>query len=160
MVLQAKSMAVGRFEEELVTNEFGRAATGPGALRDEGVTTQSHADRERVILVAEDDLIILMNTAALLEELGHVAIEATSGADALVELRARRDIDLLITDQSMPGMSGSELIAAARALHPDLPIIVASGFGDGAHDGGPGIGKLSKPFGLAELEAAIRASGC
>ncbi|WP_293699751.1 MULTISPECIES: PAS domain S-box protein [unclassified Sphingopyxis] len=107
------------------------------------------------ILVVDDDAIILMNTAALLEDLGHRVLEASSGAEALALLGAHRDIDILITDQAMPGMTGSELIAAARAERPHLPIILATGYGETPSDVGPALQRLGKPFGQKELENAV-----
>lgn len=96
-----------------------------------------------------------MNTAALLEDLGHRVIEANSGQDALDRLAAEPEIDLLITDQSMPGMSGSELIVAARISRPDLPVILATGYDGPADADAHGVTRLSKPFNFAELEAAV-----
>lgn len=59
------------------------------------------------ILVVDDDVLVLMNTAALLEHLGHVAADAESGAEAL-EMFAKEPFDLIITDQAMPNMTGTE----------------------------------------------------
>ena len=96
-----------------------------------------------------------MNTAALLEDLGHQVIEAGSGDEALVLLRAHPDIAILITDQAMPGMTGSELITAARAERPALPIILATGYGETPADITQGLQRLGKPFGQKELERAV-----
>jgi CheY-like chemotaxis protein len=107
------------------------------------------------VLVVDDDIIISMNTAALLEELGHRALEANGGAEALDLLVANPAVTLLVTDQAMPGLRGSELIAEARKIRPDLRVILATGY-----DGLPGerpenVVRLDKPFGLAELENAV-----
>jgi len=96
-----------------------------------------------------------MNTAALLEDLGHRVIEAGSGEEALELLRAHPDIAILITDQAMPGMTGSELIAAARALRPALPVILATGYGETPADVTQGLQRLGKPFGQKDLERAV-----
>ncbi|MBW8295476.1 PAS domain S-box protein [Sphingopyxis sp.] len=128
--------------------EAGDIAVAPQA---HGVPTHSG----QLILVVDDDAIILMNTAALLEDLGHRVLEASSGADALALLHAHGDIDILITDQAMPGMTGSELIAAARSERPDLPIILATGYGETPSDVGPALQRLGKPFGQKELESAV-----
>ncbi|KQZ72996.1 hypothetical protein ASE06_11150 [Sphingopyxis sp. Root214] len=109
----------------------------------------------RRILVVDDDAIILMNTAALLEDLGHQVVEAGSGDEALELLRAHPDIAILITDQAMPGMTGSELIAAARAERPALPVILATGYGETPADVAQGLQRLGKPFGQMELERAV-----
>ena len=109
----------------------------------------------RTILAVDDDPIILMNTAALLEDLGYRVFEAGSGREALDELTRRPEIDLLITDHAMPGMTGSELIDAARALRPDLSVILATGFSGEEVVRTRGLTRLNKPYSFAELEAAI-----
>jgi PAS domain S-box-containing protein len=115
-------------------------------------------ERSLTILVVDDDAIILMNTAALLEDLGHRVYEACSGTEALALFRTRPDIDLLITDQAMPAMTGSELIAAVRAERPDLPIILATGYGEAPTDAKLAIHRLGKPFGQTELQRTITAA--
>lgn len=113
------------------------------------------ATRSLVVLVADDDPLVLMNTADLLADLGHKAIEAESGRIALDQLGAREDIALLITDQAMPGMTGTELIERARALRPDLPIILATGYGETPADAASQVLRLNKPFTQAGLERAV-----
>lgn len=117
--------------------------------------SQSDLREAKIVLAVDDDVIILMNTGALLEELGHEVIEANSGTEALEQLQSRSDIDVLITDQQMPGMTGSELIIAARAISPDLAIILATGYGETPQDADPVIFRLTKPYGLADLEKAV-----
>ncbi|MEZ5765954.1 MAG: response regulator [Xanthobacteraceae bacterium] len=70
------------------------------------------------ILAVDDDPLVLMNVTALLEDLGHSVVEAPSGKAALEILRGGHCIDLLVTDQSMPGMTGVELAAAASDAVP------------------------------------------
>lgn len=57
------------------------------------------------VLLADDDALVLMNTAALLEDLGHEVIGAHSGSDALQKFCTRDEIDLIKTDQAMPNMT-------------------------------------------------------
>ena len=75
-------------------------------------------DRRRgtslMVLAVDDDNLVLMNTVAMLEELGHSAMQASSGAEALALLQREPDVQLLITDQAMPEMTGAQLIEAAR----------------------------------------------
>ncbi|HSP25019.1 MAG TPA: PAS domain S-box protein, partial [Saliniramus sp.] len=61
------------------------------------------------VLLVDDDALVAFGTASMLEDLGHVVIEANSGAKALGLLEAHPAIDLLITDFAMPGMNGREL---------------------------------------------------
>jgi CheY-like chemotaxis protein len=107
------------------------------------------------ILAVDDDALILMNTAAMLEDLGHEVLEAHSGPEALKLARDHPDIDLLITDQAMPNMNGTELIEHITQDRPRLPIILATGYGElptGRHHR---IAKLTKPFTEKELSAAL-----
>lgn len=107
------------------------------------------------ILTVDDDLLILMNTAALLEDLGHDVLEAGSGQEALDLLRQRPDIDLIITDQAMPGMTGTQLADHATDMRGDLPIILASGYGEVPAGAQQRIVKLGKPFNQTMLVKAI-----
>lgn len=111
--------------------------------------------RPLTILAVDDDPLVLMNTAALLEDLGHSVIEMDSAAAALRAFRARDDIDLMITDQAMPDMTGVELIGEIETLRAGLPTIVASGYGEGVEGLRSEIVKLSKPFNQDHLARAI-----
>jgi DNA-binding NarL/FixJ family response regulator len=71
-------------------------------------------------------LFIAFNTSAMLEELGHTVFAAASGPRALEILRHEDSIDLLITDQAMPGMTGSELAATIRTESPTCPSCLAA----------------------------------
>ena len=108
-----------------------------------------------VVLVVDDDPLVLMNTAALLEDAGHEAIEAETGVAALEILRQRPEIALLVTDQAMPGMTGSQLITAARAMRPDLPVILATGYGETPADSAARMVRLNKPFNQSDLNRAV-----
>ncbi len=107
------------------------------------------------ILAVDDDALVLLNTAAMLEDLGHTVLEATSGASALDIIRRDDTIDLVITDQAMPHMTGSDLAAAIRAEKPDLPIILATGFAELPPGADEGLPKLSKPFLQQQLADVI-----
>ncbi|MCE7798158.1 PAS domain-containing protein [Sphingobium sufflavum] len=115
----------------------------------------SHAQRLKILAV-DDDSLILMNTAALLEDLGHEVLEGNSGEEALDLLRDNPDIDILITDLAMPNMTGIELADHATDIRADLPIILASGYGDVPTGAQQRIIRLGKPFGQAILAQAIR----
>ncbi len=106
------------------------------------------------ILAVDDDALVLMSTCAMLEELGHTALEAISGKDTLRILLEVGDVDLVITDQAMPGMSGVELAQAMREQRPNLPIVVATGYSD-LPPGSPNYPMIAKPFGEKELARVI-----
>jgi CheY-like chemotaxis protein len=96
-----------------------------------------------------------MNTGAMLEDLGHEVLEATSGEQALRVLRRAESIDLVITDQMMPGMTGVQLIDALKAERADLPVILASGYAELPEDRLRGIVRLGKPFEQVDLARAL-----
>jgi PAS domain S-box-containing protein len=108
-----------------------------------------------VILAVDDDTLVLLNTAAMLEDLGHTVLEASSGKRALEIIRREGSIDLVITDQAMPNMTGSDLAAAIRAEKPNLPIILATGFAELPPGADEGLPKLSKPFRQQQLADVI-----
>lgn len=112
-------------------------------------------DEKMRVLVVDDDALILMSTAAMIEDLGHEVIEASSGRDALEVLRTGNKIDLLITDFSMPKMNGAQLASAAREMLPHLPILLATGYAELPSGQGPGIPRLAKPYQQEQLAEAI-----
>jgi CheY-like chemotaxis protein len=107
------------------------------------------------ILAVDDDPLVLAGTIAMLEDLGHSVLAASSAEEALTMARAAPHIDLVISDQVMPGMSGAHLVEALRKNNPSLPMILASGFAEQPGDLHPSTVKLSKPFDMAQLAHAI-----
>lgn len=108
------------------------------------------------ILAVDDDALVLMNTTLMLEDLGHTVIEAYSGTDALKELRSgAHDIDLVITDHSMPRMTGSELAAVIREERPGLPVVLATGYAELPTGGDNRLPRLPKPFSQNQLQEII-----
>jgi PAS domain S-box-containing protein len=107
------------------------------------------------ILVVDDDALIAMSTADMLQDLGHTVIEAHSGARALEVLRDGQDIGLMITDYAMPGMTGVQLAKAARAIRPDLPVLLATGYADLPDGSNVDFPRLAKPFMQEQLAVQI-----
>jgi PAS domain S-box-containing protein len=107
------------------------------------------------VLAVDDDALVLFNTVAMLEELGHTVVEAMSGAAAL-EVLAHETVDLVITDQAMPKMTGMQLIEAIKAQRPDMPAILATGYAEIPGGMTLSVKKLGKPFSEKELADAIR----
>ena len=108
------------------------------------------------VLVVDDDPLVLMNTAAMLEDLGHTVLEATSAQQALRVLRRSAEtVALVITDQMMPGMTGTQLIEALQAEYPSLPVILASGYAELPEDKLSGLVRLGKPFEQIDLARAL-----
>jgi signal transduction histidine kinase len=107
------------------------------------------------VLIVDDDPLIVASTAAILEDLGHEVIEASSGPHALETLRGDANVDLVITDHAMPGMTGSELARQIRKAWPTLPIILATGYAELPNGEEPGLPRLSKPYRQEDLAAQI-----
>jgi signal transduction histidine kinase/CheY-like chemotaxis protein len=110
------------------------------------------------ILVVDDDVLVAAGTVAMLEELGHDAIEAPSGEKALELLAADRSIDLVITDQSMPRMTGTQLARRIRERWPDMPILLATGHAEVPDRGALDLPRLGKPYRMQDLADAISAT--
>lgn len=108
------------------------------------------------ILAVDDDALILLNTVTVLEDMGHEVFEAHSGKAALDILEVE-EVDLMITDYAMPGMSGAELVERARERAPDLKAILASGYADLPGNKALFLPRLSKPYTDNELASAIAA---
>jgi PAS domain S-box-containing protein len=106
------------------------------------------------ILAVDDDGLVLFNTLAMLEDLGHSVLEARSGPEAL-DILEKNPVDLVITDQAMPQMSGMQLIAAIKERWPGLPVILATGYAELPAGATQGMPKLAKPFSETDLASTI-----
>jgi signal transduction histidine kinase len=116
---------------------------------------QSEATEGYLVLVVDDDPLITASTAAMLEDLGHVAIEATSGHQALDLLQRGTKVDVVITDHAMPGMTGSELARLIRQDWPHLPLILATGYAELPANSDTTLPRLSKPYVLDDLSSQL-----
>ncbi|HEX2134348.1 MAG TPA: PAS domain S-box protein [Microvirga sp.] len=130
----------------------------PASEPDQQAPRQRRPSRKLRVLVVDDDPLVLMNTAAMLEDLGHEVLEATSGEQALRILRRTREVALVISDQLMPGMTGTQLIAVIRSERPGLPVILATGYSEVQASADPAVPRLSKPFVQHDLARAIAAA--
>ena len=108
------------------------------------------------VLAVDDDPLVLLNTLAMLEELGHEPVEATSGAKALDILSGGEKIDLVVTDQAMPHMTGMQLVETIRKNWPQLRVVIATGYAELPTDSPASFIKLAKPFGQKDLARAIK----
>jgi CheY-like chemotaxis protein len=92
----------------------------------------------------------------MLEDLGHEAVSAGSGISAMAEME-KRDFDLLVTDHSMPHMSGADLIRQAREKFPQIGVILATGHMEVPEEAGGNVVMLGKPFSSDDLVRALQA---
>jgi len=82
------------------------------------------------VMVVDDDLAVLKMTEDMLARLGYEPVGFLASTRALEALHADPDrFDVVLTDESMPDLTGTELTVAIKELRPDLPVIVASGYG-------------------------------
>ncbi len=114
------------------------------------------------LLVVDDDASVLRFVERALVGLGYRVTAVPSPLVALARLqREPKRFRLLLTDLSMPEQSGVDLALAVRALLPELPIIIATGYGQTAFEQLARVGDqfpiLNKPFRLPELAARLRA---
>ncbi|WP_434713340.1 response regulator [Rhizobium sp. YTUHZ045] len=112
------------------------------------------ASRLRILLV-DDDALIAMSSVDMLEDLGHEVVEANSGSEALELIRSGEHFDLMITDYSMPGMTGAQLAQSARGLYPHLPIVLATGYADLPAGTDIDLPRLAKPYNQTQLAKEI-----
>ncbi|EEF25949.1 sensor histidine kinase, putative, partial [Ricinus communis] len=121
------------------------------ALVTAGDTDPAPPGALRIVLV-EDEPELRDTTAELLQLLGHQVYPAGDAATALALLAAHA-ADIMLTDISLPDMSGEVLAARARAAHPALRIIYASG----QHPSVPleGAQLLLKPYSIDKLVGAL-----
>lgn len=110
----------------------------------------------RRILLVDDDALIAMSSADMLLDLGHEVVEANSGRDALGHLQADGPFDLMITDYSMPGMTGAELALAAREIAPRMPVLLATGYADLPPGVELDVPRLGKPYSQSQLERELQ----
>jgi PAS domain S-box-containing protein len=136
-----------------VTQETARAAGAPA-----DAPAPAPADLQALdILAVDDDVLVLTNTAAMLEDRGHRVNVAYSAREAL-DLLKRRSFDLLVTDQGMPGMTGAELIAIAQKDYPDMAIVLATGYAELPAGMAVGVPRVNKPFLQDHLLQGVRAA--
>lgn len=112
------------------------------------------------ILVVDDEPSILEIAASMLEQLGYRCITRASSTEAFELFRSDPAcIDLVITDQTMPGMTGADLARAMLALRPDMPVILMTGFSEVmGRDEALSLGIrefIEKPFSMGDLARKV-----
>jgi len=110
------------------------------------------------ILVAEDEHAVAQFVARALENIGHTVTVAGDGGEAVAKLQSD-DFDLLLTDIAMPVMDGIALALSAAQSHPDMPILLMTGYArekERAHNIDSLIVEvITKPFSLADIQKIV-----
>jgi two-component system, cell cycle sensor histidine kinase and response regulator CckA len=153
LFLQQSSLAGTTFRVYLPLSDKALADASQPAAR-ELVGGSEH------VLLVEDDPPVRSVTERGLRARGYTVTSVPSAEDALVLGDALADVDVLLTDVRLPGMSGIDLAAGLRAAFPQLPVLVMSGHvGDPAQQAALSAGKyafLPKPFSLPGLLLRLR----
>ena len=115
---------------------------------------------EKILLVDDEEMIVKMQQQ-MLERFGYRITVYTGSVDALEDFRASPDkYDLVVTDMTMPNMTGIQLAGELKKIRPDIPIIICTGFShqiDAEKSNALGIdGFVMKPVIMNELGNTIR----
>jgi CheY-like chemotaxis protein len=126
-----------------------------------GVNTAEAVATGETVRVIEDEPVVRGVILEMLGEQGYRTLEAVDGPSGLKILQSSEQIDLLITDVGLPGISGRQVADQARESRPDLKILFITGYAESVAlaDGflRPGIEMITKPFDLDNLSRRIRA---
>ena len=116
--------------------------------------SSSKSERPRRVLLVEDEVVLRMSTADMLERLDCLVIGVGSGEEALDLLLKGDDFDLLLTDLGLPGISGEQLAKEVRQRFPQMPVIIASGYGAAGSEPSE-VRFISKPYSSIDLQQAL-----
>jgi CheY-like chemotaxis protein/anti-sigma regulatory factor (Ser/Thr protein kinase) len=133
-----------------------RACESELAVPDAGLGTTAGGER---ILVVDDEARVLEMLRQMMEQLGYRVTAVNSAVEALDVFRRQPDVfDVVITDQTMPAMTGVELARALREIRSDLPIVIATGHAiSGMNAKATGLsGYVSKPYLVQDLSRAVQ----
>ncbi len=116
---------------------------------------------EGVILLVDDELIVREVGEGMLERLGYKTITAIDGQDGVEKFEEHcNDVLFVILDMTMPRMDGEEALRAMRAIRPDVPVLISSGYTEqeilGRFEDEHISGFVSKPYSLKNLEKSTR----
>ena len=116
---------------------------------------------KRRVLVIDDQPELLEILSMMTETLGHDVVSCVDPLEALKIIASEGNVlDLVITDYSMPGITGLEIIDTCARDYPELHVVLCSGFGESLPENaeqlaGYKVPMLQKPFTIATLEAML-----
>jgi PAS domain S-box-containing protein len=120
-----------------------------------GPAREVHLDHaRRSALLVDDEELVRLSTADMLADLGYDVLEAATAEEGLALVQKGAELDLLVTDHLMPGMTGSDLARTVQTLRPGVPILVISGYAE-SEGIEPDLPRLTKPFRKDELVASL-----
>ncbi|WP_174273382.1 PAS domain-containing hybrid sensor histidine kinase/response regulator [Sphingomonas bacterium] len=109
------------------------------------------ARRAAKVLLVDDEELVRSATADMLRDLGYLVTEVGSGTQALSAIRSGIDVDVLVSDYLMPGMTGGELINELRSNGVRIPTLLVTGYAAAGEDVPPDVMRLAKPFRQVDL---------
>lgn len=126
---------------------------------DRNYTAVSRGDRPAKILFVEDEDAVRTFAVRALKKKGYTVIDSDSAESALKIIDQENDFDLLITDMVLPGISGAQLTNQIKEKHPNIDVILASGYSediarqevDNTHE----FDFIAKPYSLSNLTAKV-----
>lgn len=138
---------------------YGDASDDDGAVALD--TAAGPVEGRHSVMVVDDEPTIRMLVVEILEEMGHVVLEAGDGPSALRLLGTGAHVDLLITDVGLPGqMNGRQVADAAIEILPHLKVLFITGYAENAVIGngplGPNMALMTKPFAMDIIADRIR----
>jgi CheY-like chemotaxis protein len=119
---------------------------------------QTIQNREKVVLFVDDEEMVLTVGSLMLQKLGCNVLTASKGQEA-IDIFKKNEVDFVVLDMQMPGMSGYEIYHQLKEIQPQVKILLASGYtGDQSEKQIESIGfdgYLQKPFTLKQLSKKI-----
>ena len=114
------------------------------------------------ILVIDDEEHVGEVIGGMLTDLGYAVTTVQSGKAAIDLLKKKKRFDLIVLDMNMPTMGGRETFYKLKELHPDVRVVISTGYSNTSLDGSPlrqaVDGVLQKPYQLEDLSHAVRAA--
>ena len=106
------------------------------------------------VLLIDDEELVRTATAEMIRDLGHSVVEASGAAEALARLDRGLKADVVVSDYKMPGIDGGEVARRIARTHPEIPVLLITGYAGPAEDM-MDLPRLAKPFGQADIAAAL-----
>jgi signal transduction histidine kinase len=113
------------------------------------------ARQPATVMLVDDEEVVRFATAEMLRDVGYTVVEVGSANQALTALRSGTEVDMLVTDYLMPGMTGAALIAELQSAGSLLPVLLITGYTAAGEDVPPSVPRLSKPFRQIDLAAMV-----